>query len=75
MFHKFLDKQLNSSSTTACKWKPLTGFKTDQDFKVDQDWLRLVEAKPGAYTKSEKRKMCISSQTSEGLKITVDSVI
>ena len=34
-----------------------------------------MKERPGAYTKSEKQKMFVSSQTYEGLKITVHSVI
>ena len=30
--------------------------------KYFEDWLRSIEERPGAYTKSEKQKMFISSQ-------------
>ena len=36
-------------------------------FKYFEDWLRSIEEGAGVYTKSEKQKMFISSQTDEGL--------
>ena len=35
--------------------------------KYFKDWLRSIEERAGVYTKSEKQKMFISSQTDEGL--------
>ena len=40
-----------------------------------QDWLNSVEQRQGNFTKDARQKMFISSQTYEGLKITVNSII
>ena len=87
LFDKFFDI-MDFSSTTAspCELKPFnTAFSSTVDpwfswlknqfLKYFEDWLRLIEERPGAYKKSEKQKMFMSSQTYEGLKITVHSVI
>ena len=42
--------------------------------KYFEEWLRLMEERPGAYTKSQKQKMLITPQTYESLKIIVHSV-
>ena len=47
----------------------------DQFLKYFEDWLTRNETKPGVYKKSEKQRMFVSSQTYEGLKITVHTVI
>ena len=39
-----------------------------------QNWLNSVEERQGNFTKDARQKMFISSQTYEGLKITVDSI-
>ena len=44
-------------------------------FKYCEDWLRSIEERLGAYTKSEKQKMFILLETYEGLKVTVHSFI
>ena len=54
---------------------PRFSWLKNQFSKYFEDWLKSIEERPGAYTKSEKQKMFISSQTYEGLKITVHSVI
>ena len=54
---------------------PRFSWLENQFLKYFEDWLRSIEERPGAYTKSEKQKMFISSQTYEGLKITVHSAI
>ena len=82
---KFFDI-MNVSSTTASSRELKNGFKLSTDdprfswlknqfLKYFEDWLRSIEERLGAYTKSEKQKMFISSQTYEGLKITVHSAI
>ena len=43
--------------------------------KYFQDWLNSVEQRQGNFTKDAHQKMFISSQTYEGLKITVNSII
>ena len=40
-----------------------------------RDWLNSVEQRQGNFTKDARQKMFISSQTDEGLKITVNSII
>ena len=40
-----------------------------------QDWLNSVEQRQGNFTKDARQKMFISSQTYEGLKITVNSIV
>ena len=42
--------------------------------KYFQDWLNSVEQHQGNFTKDARQKMFISSQTYEGLKITVNSI-
>ena len=87
MFDKFFDI-INVSSTTASsrELKPFDppfsstddlrfSWLKNQFLKYFEDWLRSTEERPGLYTKSEKQKMFISSQTYKGLKITVHSVI
>ena len=54
---------------------PRFSWLKNQFLKYFEDWLRSIEERPGAYTKSEKQKMFILSQTYEGVKITVYSVI
>ena len=54
---------------------PWFSWLKNQFLKYFEDWLRSIEERPGAYTKSEKQKMFLSSQTFEGVKITVHSVI
>ena len=54
---------------------PQFSWLKNQVLKYFEDWLRSIEERPRAYTKCEKQKMFISSQTYEGLKITVHSVI
>ena len=87
MFDKFFDI-MNVSSTTASS-RELKPFNTpflstddpwfsglkNQFLKNFKDWLRSIEKRLGAYTKSEKHKMFIPSQKYEGLKITVNSVV
>ena len=43
--------------------------------KYFQDWLNSVEQRQGNFTKDARKKMFISSQIYEGLKITVNSII
>ena len=43
--------------------------------KYFQDWLNSTEQRQGNFTKDAGQKMFISSQTYEGLKITVNSII
>ena len=87
MFDKFFDI-MNVSSTTASSHElkpfnapflstddPRFSWLKNQFLKYFEDWLKSIEERPGSYTKSEKQKMFISSQTYEGLKITVHSVI
>ena len=87
MFDRFFDI-MNVSSTTASSRElkpfnapfssiddPRFSWLKNQFLKYFEDWLRSIEERPGAYTKSEKQKMFISSQTYEGVKITVHSVI
>ena len=79
---------MNVSSTTASSHElkpfnapfssiddPRFSWLKNQFLKYFEDWLRSIEERPGAYTKSEKQKMFLSSQTYEGVKITVHSVI
>ena len=87
VFDAFFDI-MNVSSTTASS-RELTPFNApfssmdnprflwlkNQFLKYFEDWLRSIEERPGAYTKSEKQKMFILSHTYEGVKITVYSVI
>ena len=40
-----------------------------------QDWLNSVEQRQGNFTKDARQNMFLSSQTYEGLKITVNSII
>ena len=47
----------------------------NQCLKYFEDRLKLNEERPGAYTKFDKQKMFIPSQTYKGLKITVHYVI
>ena len=87
MCDRFFDI-MNVSSTTASsrELKPFNApFSSIDDppfswlkhqfLKYFEDWLRSIEERPGAYTKSQKQKMFLSSQTYEGVKITVHSVI
>ena len=86
MFDKFFDI-MNVSSTTVSsrELKPFNAPFSSTDASVFTDkksalkifrrLVRSIQKRPGAYTKFEKQKMFISSQTYEGLKITVHSVI
>ena len=87
MFDKFFDI-MNVSCTTASSRRlkpfnppfsstddPRFSWLKNQFLKYFEDWLGSIEERPGAYTKSEKQKMFISSQTYQGLKITTHSVI
>ena len=47
----------------------------NQCLKYFEDRLKLIEERPGAYTKFDKQKIFIPSQTYKGLKITVHYVI
>ena len=87
IFDKFFDI-INVSSTTALSRElkpfnapfssiddPRFSWLKNQFLKYFKDWLRSIEERPGAYKKSQKQKMLISSQTYESVKITVHSVI
>ena len=87
MFDEFFDI-MNVGSITASlrELKPFNApFSSTDDphftwlknlfLKYFYGWLRSIEERPGANTKSEKQKMFIPPQTYEGLKITVDPVI
>ena len=87
MFDKFFDI-MNVSSATASSRElkpfnapfssaddPRFSWLKNQFLEYFEDWLRSIEERPGAYGKSEKQKMFISSQTYESLKITAHSVI
>ena len=87
MFDNFFDI-MNVSSTTASSRElkpfntpylstdnPLFSGLKNQFLKNFKDLLRSIKKRLGAYTKSERQKMFIPSQTYEGLKITVNSVV
>ena len=86
MFDNFFDiMNVSSTTTSSRKLKPFNApFSSIDDprfswlnqfLKYFEHWLRSIEERPGAYTKSEIRKMFISLQTYKGVKITVHSVI
>ena len=77
------DPQRNCTTSYSHELKPFNApFSSTDDpcffvakrsvFKIF--WTRN-ETKPGVYKKSEKQRMFVSSQTYEGLKITVHTVI
>ena len=87
MFEKFFNI-MNVSSTTSLSRElkpfnaplalsddPRFSWLKNRFLKFFEDWLRSIEKRPEACTKSEKQKKFISSQTYESLKIIVHSII